>query len=67
MGPEDDNFEDCQQAEKAQIIEHPISDDERRRFIALDHAIRISDGAHDSGGILKNARAFEAYLRGESE
>lgn len=56
--PEDE----CQQAT---IIADPVNEAERRRFMALDQAIRIADGATSAKTIVEDARAFESYLKGE--
>ncbi|HEU4341473.1 MAG TPA: hypothetical protein VFU31_07875 [Candidatus Binatia bacterium] len=44
-------------------IEDTLDDAERRRFIALDHAVRISGGANDAKSIVESAGVFEAYLK----
>ena len=59
--------DECQQAVKddgSQIIGDTTGEDERRRFIALDQAVRISDSPTNAEDIIKDARAFEAYLKG---
>jgi hypothetical protein len=38
--------------------------DEQRRIIALDQATRVQNGTDSYAKVLKAAREFEAYLKG---
>ena len=60
-----DEMTDYKQDEAVcQQTSDPMSDDERRRFMALDQAIRISNGPNpDASRIVKDAKVFNAYLR----
>jgi hypothetical protein len=61
--------DECQQAVKdheSQIpAEHRFGDDEQRRIIALDMAIRVRGDMPDDESIVKASRAFESYLKGD--
>lgn len=63
---EDDECQQAEQNAESQIpAEHRFGDDEQRRIIALDMAIRFAGSDIDAKGTVENARAFEAYLRGD--
>lgn len=61
-----------QEAQQAQIIgdhgvglSHPFEASESRRFAALEQAIKVFSHTSDETAIVKAARAFESYLKGD--